>query len=253
MTIVLNEIHIIDGLENTFMIAAADRRITWPNGKKQTWKKMFKIPYLYGAISFYGRADFFPQGKKDSISFSTWLPNFINRNSNTGTLENFSNCLRDELNRIIPSNQIGAMVSGFHICGYNAQGYPDFWSLSNYETMTDFEYVGIKNQYKTPANDFLSGDAKSFGWDGIDPFSINSGQVMIYRNGDVRAHAKVFDNLNDIYKYLSSFPDFKTISDFADYRDFIKFKLEIIAYIYKKLAKKPIIGTPIDIWLLEKP
>jgi len=81
MTLIFNEIHIVDGLDNTFMIAAADRRITYLDGRHENWKKLFKIHYLQGAISYFGLAEFHIKGKTGVINLSSWLPLFIKENA----------------------------------------------------------------------------------------------------------------------------------------------------------------------------
>jgi hypothetical protein len=52
MTLVLNEIYLLNGLGKSFIVAAADRRISKPNGTyDSTRRKLFPIPYLNGAVS----------------------------------------------------------------------------------------------------------------------------------------------------------------------------------------------------------
>jgi hypothetical protein len=252
MTLVLNEIHIINGLENTFMIAAADRGITYTDGKKKSWRKIFEIPYLHGAISYFGLAEFSPLGKNGLVSFTTWLPNFINKNTKVENLQTFAYNLRKELNNFVPTSFLRKYHSGFHICGYDIRGYPEFWSLTNIKKFSDFTYSDLQECYQDPANDFQGRDLINLGWDGSDPLSAKN-NIQFYRNGDIRAHGRVFENIDNIYSYLSQFPDFLKIDNHSHYKDYVTLKFEILAYIYRKMTKNQIIRRPIDVILLEKP
>jgi len=252
MTLVLNEIHIINGLENTYMIAAADRRITYPDGRHKNWKKIFNIPYLHGAISYYGLAEFLPKGKKINWNFTNWLPTFISNNAKVDSVECFALNLRDELNKIVPPTYLKDNPSGFHICGYDNRGYPEFWSLTNIGKFSDYKYSNLKKAYQPPANELQGGYLQGIGWNGTDPLSVEN-KIVTYRNGDIRAHGVVFKKLDEIYNYLSQFGNFKKIEDLEQYKDFIKYKFKILAYIYKKMAKQKIIGGDIDVLLLKKP
>ena len=46
---------------------------------------------------------------------------------------------------------------------------------------------------------------------------------------------------------LFHFPDFSRPSDAREYGMYVKFKFEVIAYVYRKWAKKKIIDKPIDV------
>ncbi len=43
------------------------------------------------------------------------------------------------------------------------------------------------------------------------------------------------------------FPDFNKPVTVNDYAKYVKFKLEVLAYIYRKWAKQKIIDRPIDV------
>lgn len=251
MTLILNEIHLLDGLNKTVLIAAADRRISKPDGSYEaTRKKLFPIPYLNGTISYFGLASVYPKGEMQYLSH--WLPNFINKQSGTPDLETFTENLRDALHQIIPEAALQRHASGFHIAGYNSQGLPEFWHLSNIGDMRDFRYVDFKPRYGPPSPDFLGRDAqKNFGWDGSDPSSARNG-VQTYRNGDFRAHVAAWEALDDVFGMLLQFPDFKRPSNPDEYGEWIRFKFEFIAYLYKKWAKKEIIAPPIDVRVMHR-
>jgi len=131
-------------------------------------------------------------------------------------------------------------------------GHPDFWSLKNYRNIENFQHIGLEGTYKEPVNDLRICELYNIGWDGNDPSSLKSG-VVLYRNGDIRAHGVIFEELDKIYKYLTNFKDFHNISTPQDYKDFVALKFRILSYIYNKMTKEKIIGGNIDVILLEKP
>ncbi|QRN82839.1 hypothetical protein JR338_10505 [Chloroflexota bacterium] len=251
MTLIFNEIIIQNGLANSFMIAAADRRITLPDGSHRNWRKLFNIPYLHGAVSYYGIAEIPKKGNRNNIPFSSWLPNFIRDNAGVESIRSFSFNLFDEINRLVPSSLIQRYASGFHICGYDNLRYPDFWSIKNYHKYENFIHQDIEATYKTPVNDLRTGDLHNIDWEGNSQSSVNA--HVIYRNGDIRAHGIIFSEVGKIYNNLSNFTDFNKIKTPQDYKDFAKLKFEILSYIYNKMTKKKIIGGTIDVLLLERP
>jgi hypothetical protein len=244
MTLVVNEIHLSDGLANTLIVAAADRRVLEPDGSYRTRRKLFDIPYLNATISYFGLADVFPKGKREPLS--TWLSSFINKESRTEDLGTFVNHLRDALHEALTRAQLRAYGSGFHICGYNHQRLPDFWSLSNIGRIQGFNYTDFKARYEPPSQDFLGRDARNFGWNGENHQSVQN-RVFIYRNGDLRAHVLASEVLDSALSKLFAFPDFRAPRDASQYGDYLKSKFEFIAFLYRKWAKKKIIGTPIDV------
>ncbi len=250
MTLILNEIHGMGLDRQPLMIAAADRRISNPDGSyHSTRRKLFPLPRLGGAVSYFGLAAF-PQGGRQ-IFFSDWLPAFI-RHSGDLTVAAFAANLRRELNHNVPRTSLRANPSGFHICGFDARGRPDFWFLSNIGAMRGFQYTDLREAYLDSASHFLGRDAGAFGLDvatGRAP--IGAGQV--YRNGDFRVHAIASESLDQVFSTLGQFADFRLPRTAAEYGNYVKFKFEVIAYIYKKWARKQIVARPIDVLVLEAP
>jgi len=99
-----------------------------------------------------------------------------------------------------------------------------------------------------PRADFLDRDAKSLGWDGTNLTSIEN-KCCMYRNGDFRAHVVAFERLDKVLIDFLSFPDFNKPKKPEDW---VRFKFEFVAYLYKKFAKREIIGRPIDAFCLTK-
>jgi hypothetical protein len=245
MTLLLNEIHLVKGLTQTFLVAAADRRIT-VNGKyHSTRRKLFDIPYLQGAVSYYGLAYLCPG--RQLVYLSSWLPDFIKVHYSVTTLEDFVRCLREELHRAIPPETLKINASGFHVCGYQADGLPDFWHLRNWGKLDGYRYSDLQPRYLPPTSDFLYRDAKSgFRWDGVNPGSASNG-LQVYRNGDFRAHALASEYLDNMLCSFLRFSDFDRPVGVNGYAKYVKFKLEVLAYIYRKWAKQKIIDRPIDV------
>jgi hypothetical protein len=242
VSLIINEIHMLDGFRKTVLVFAADRRITKPDGSYTTKKKLFRIPYMKAAVSYFGVAEVRPRDRLQHLS--DWLSGFINTHSGTRNLKDFAFQLREELNKVVPPQVLRKYASGFHICGYNSSGLPDLWFLTN---------IGhdLLPQYAQPTSDFLERDAKGLGWDGADLCSIrNAG--WIYRNGDFRAHVIAWDRLGKILKKMLSFPDFKQPRTMKDYEAHVKFKLEVIAHMYRNFARRQTIGGPIDVFSLSK-
>ena len=56
MTLITNEIHMLDGFKKTILVFAADRRISKLDGSfDSNRKKLFEIPYLNAGISYFLR------------------------------------------------------------------------------------------------------------------------------------------------------------------------------------------------------
>jgi hypothetical protein len=222
MTLLINEIHLVDGLKNTFQIAAADRRITRGNKIESPRRKLFPIPHLNSTVSYFGLAAFPKAGKE--IYFSDWLPNFISKSHQYKNLEAFSNHLRDTLNMEIPFTYRKKYHSGFHLSGYREDGLPEFWHFSNISGMDGPYYKEPVEHYGKPTSDFLQRDAINlFHWDESDPASAKNGG-RVYRNGDIRTHAIVSEILDLAMNEIMKFEDFRRPKSIEDYADYVKFK-----------------------------
>lgn len=252
MTLITNEIHLLDGLNKTMLVFAADGRISDPiTGKPLgTRPKLFEIKYLEAGISYYGLADVFPSGK--SRKLSDWLSGFIRKQTDVSDLGTFAHRLREALHAIIPPPMLQKYPSGFHILGYNADNLPEFWHLTNVGNSEDFIYKNLQPRYFEPSSDFLERDARiHFCWDGTDPGSARNG-ICYYRNGDYRPHAVAWEKLDEILEDMFRFKDFRRPKTTKDYEEYVKTKIGILAYIYKKFATRPIIGPKIDAFCLSR-
>jgi len=111
MTLITNEIQVLDGFRKTVLVFAADQRIVKPDGKFTKGQKLFRIPYLEAGVSYFGLAEVFPGGRRRYMS--QWLPGFITQQAGLPTLRDFVFRLRDELNKIVPPRILANNASGF--------------------------------------------------------------------------------------------------------------------------------------------
>jgi hypothetical protein len=244
MSLILNHIIVQNGLNNGFIIAAADRRITKEGKFDSIRKKIFEIPYLNATVSYFGLAQIYKSNKL--IYFSEWLPDFINKQSIIShNIKDFSNNLHLALNNIANKKLLAKYESGFHISGFH-NGYPDFWYFSNIGSMNKYEYRDIKNSYFPPCSHFLDRDIKD---KVIDEKMIYN---FTYRNGDIRTHCIINDDFNSFMEEIFKLPDVNKPKAHIEYVKLIKFKFEFISYLCKNWFKTINISRPIDIYLITK-
>ena len=248
MSLISNEIHILDGFNKTVLVFAADRRITRDGKYHATLPKLFPIPYLRAGISYFGVAEV-SSSKRGRQDMAQWLPDFINQQPGTKDLKTFAGELRNSLNQVVPPHVLAAQPSGFHLCGYNPQGIPEFWFITNVGGMDHLNYTGLGSRFLEPSPDFLERDAKTQGWDGVKPGSVRNA-VQVYRNGDIRAHVSAWRELDNFLREMRKYADFRQLRTVDDFAEAAKFKMEVIAYLYKKFCRKSIIGRPIDAFAL---
>jgi hypothetical protein len=234
MTLLATEIHNHDDPTNAFIVFAADRRITLENGGYGgTRKKVFELPLLTGAVGYFGLAEVVDGQKQKPMQ--DWLRNFIHRTADSPTLREFAERLASALNAAVPSGWKQTVRSGFHIAGFNAAGEPEFWFVRN----IDDNGEPTLREYKA-REDFQRRDARR----------LSPGSVMIYRNGDLRPHEAAWTKLDESLGRLLQVPGFRQVRSPVDYKEWVRFKMEVIAYFYKKYHPHPIIARPIDVILL---
>ena len=256
MTLILNEIHIIDGLGHTAIVSAADRLITYGGRRNSLRHKVFRIPFMEGTVSYFGLAAYPNPKRKDKwIFLSEIVPNIINQLHESADLETFAKAFREKVTELIPANLLQNNASGFHICGYNSKNLPELWYFSNITNMSAENgiYSGLLSSYGGLSEDFLRRDAKEkFSFDGENLASAKNG-VQTYRNGDVRAHSGVWLSSDAIFNHLSKFSDFEkpTIQDLKKYERYVRFQFQFLSSIYEHWCKRPNIGKPIDIIVLQ--
>lgn len=258
MTLISNEIYLLDNLKNSFIVSSADRRLTYrkvanPKEKYISRKKLFKIDYLNSTVSFWG-ATMLKNEKGDNELLSDWLPKFIrNRHYHTALLD-FAFDLKTELNRRMLKPDLKKEPSGFHFSGLRNDFVPEFIHFSNcgFDEKTG-NYGNILSEYRDPSQDFLERDAFEFGWDGINPSSFRpSSNIRLYRNGDIKAHSAAWNKMDEVFNLIFSYKDFNRPNLKLD-TDILKLtrqKLTFISSIYNSWAKTKIVGAPWDIVIL---
>jgi hypothetical protein len=245
MTLLINEIHAFDSLQNSLILHIADRRITI-NGKfHSNRKKIFQIPYLNAGVGYFGLAQVNAKG-----FFSDWLPNFINKNSDVQTLGHFAERLKDGLNQAVDKKLLSTIVSGFHLCGYNQKRPPEFWIVRNSKVFD--ENLGIYQELKTEYycdEEFLKRGAIVMGFNTLTTL-VPGHRCQYYLNGDVRPFHHIWQPLDEFLAGMFSGENFRAPTTIAELEKAARWKLEVIASFYQRFARKKIIGTPIDAFIL---
>ncbi len=249
MTLILNEIRIEDGLENSYWICSADRRLSFEGKFHSNRKKIFPIRNLNATVSYFGLAVWKISNKE--VYMSDLIRNFILHNLDCKTLDEFAFRLQTYLNKKVPRNLLKDYPSGFHLSGFKDNGWPHFMHFSNIGDMDEFKYIKLIDKYKNPWADFLERDAKlHLHWDGESSDKIdNTG--FIYRNGDIRTHALISKEFNSMMKKIFELDDFDKLIDFKKRADFVYFKFDFIAKLYENWTNNKIIGKPIDLYILK--
>ena len=244
MSLLLTEITCFDGLSNSCIVFAADRRISLNGKYDSTRKKIFQIPSLHAGIGYFGLAEVHTKG--NSLPMNDWLLRFIRKNSDNSNMNVFANELACNLNKVISPGIGKKYISGFHLAGYNSNGIPEFWFIRNVQD----DSKTITGQYEA-REDFLSTNARALGYDGENPHSIKNLVTQIYRNGDFRAHVTAWGKIDEGFGSLFKEPGFKKLVSISDYEQWVKFKMEVIAYFYKKYSKVSLIARPIDTFTIK--
>lgn len=229
MTLLVTEIHNHNDPADARIIFAADRRITRNGRYADTRKKIFEIPGLKAGIGYFGLAEV---GNGSSARpMNEWVGQHLRQNTTVSTLAEFSNILADRLNLAVPQSHRRHFPSGFHIAGFDDSGRVEFWFVSNVED----DRTTCTGTYSA-REDFQRRDKAN----------LQPRQHQIYRNGDLLPHVLLWETLDRALMPLLNRADFKPIRTPDEYAEWVRFKMEVIAYVYKKYCKGPVIGRPID-------
>ena len=243
MTLLVNEIHVRGSLQNGLILQAADRRITVEGKFHSNRKKLFNIPHLNAGVGHFGLAQV-----NEREFFSSWLPNFIRHACKTEAIEEFARRLMRELNEKVNKTLLARNPSGFHICGYNSDDYPELWFVRNIGGMEGPVYKGFQAEYFI-SEDFLARDACNMGFDGTDP-RVPADFNQYYVNGDIRPFHSIWRRLDGFLAEMFSHPGFRRPHKPSDLEKIAKWKMHVISSFYKQFAERQIIGTPIDAFVL---
>ena len=243
MTLLINEIHGLNDLRKSFILYVADSRVTREGKFNSNRKKVFTIPYLNAGVGYFGLAQL-----DSRVFFSEWLPGFIQRESAVSSVGDFAKDLCKEPNRKVSKALLIANPSGFHICGYNGEGYPEFWFVRNIRGMNGYAYEGFEKEYFI-SEDFLRRDARRMGFDG-KVSSVSGAFRQYYVNGDVRPYHAIWTQLDLFLNEMLAQPDFKRPKGIVGLEQCARWKLRLVSSFYKHFAKKQIIGGPVDAFVL---
>jgi hypothetical protein len=60
-------------------------------------------------------------------------------------------------------------------------------------------------------------------------------------------HVLLWTTLDETLAPLLNRTDFRRVRNASDYAEWVRFKMEVIAYVYKRWCTQSIIGRPIDV------
>lgn len=243
MTLLVNEIHVPGDIRRSFILQAADRRVTVNGRFHSNRRKVFPLGHLSGGVGYFGLTmlDY-------STYFSDWLPNIIRKAATTGSLQEFAHFLHGKLNRAVDKGILAKHPSGFHVCGFNPDGYPELWFIRNIGGMDGYTYTDFASEYYI-SEDFLTRDACGYGFDGVTS-EVSKAFVHAYVNGDVRPFHASWPRLDAFLDEMFHQPDFKLPKEVSDLVPIVKWKMKTIATFYAEFAKMKIIGGRIDAFVL---
>ncbi len=237
MTLLSTEIHSHNDPHHALIVFAVDRRISnvRTGAYVGTKKKVFEIRSLKAAIGYFGLAEL--PGARGGRPMQEWLEAFIRKNAGIKTLEEYSKKLASDLNADVPRAWHTTYSSGFHIAGLTPGGRPEFWFVPN----MDDNFNLTLDRYEA-REEFQRRDGPR----------LKPGEIQIYRNGDIRAHVTAWETIDKSFGALLTSCDFRALRSSEDYANWVRFKMEVIAYFYKTYQRSPIIARPVDVIVIDK-
>lgn len=230
MTLLATEIHRHDQADAT-IVFAADRRISRGTIRDSEQPKIFRIDRLRAGIGYFGLAEVPAAGGTEPMA--AWLGRFL-QSSAAPTLTALANDLASALNVAVPAAWRGSETSGFHLCGFSRQARPEFWYVRNCDDTPAQNPVGVYSARE----DFQGRDAPR----------LRPGVAMVYRNGDIRAHACAWEAIDEAFGGLLAAPDFRVPASAAEYERWVEYKMSVIAQLYEGFCRVSIIGQPVDVF-----
>jgi len=238
MTIQANELHIGKSITDSTWAHVSDRRISIGGKFHSNRRKTFEIPYLKASIGYFGLAQ--PNG---TDFFSSWVPNAIRHGAGIKDLADFASFFEKRLNRDVSKAFLRKHPSGFHLCGFAADGFPEFYFIRNIESMDGAFYKGFRDSYYT-TEDFRSRDAIRHNDGRARSMKDLKDCIFFYVNGDLRSFWQFWRGATDFINAVSGDPTFKNIKTVGERA---RWKLEAFASFYEKHSKSQVIGRPIDL------
>jgi hypothetical protein len=230
MTLLTTEI-VVD--PHPMIVFAADRRISLGGRRHAERRKILRVTTKRAGIGYFGLAELSVRGRQ--LHMDVWLADFLEEHSSLRTLRDLAAALEKELNHLVPAATRRAHISGFHLAGFNDRHQPEFWFVRN---VAD-DQTTVLGDYKA-REDFQRRDRAK----------LPPGAAQIYRNGDLRAHAAVWENIDTLFSALLRLPDFTPGAGPVQYMRWVQFKMETIAHFYQRFCHTSIIGKPVDTFVI---
>ena len=231
MTLLTTEIHQTPAGE--VVVFAADRLIVRGTEAVDSRKKIFKVPGRRLGVGYVGLAEVMVGGGPQPMA--EWLQDMFSTMNGNETTADFAHMLTRELNQVVPVEWRATMKSGLHVAGVSEQGEAEFWFVRNID-----DDARIFSHCYTAREDYR----------GRDRQRLAPGEVQIYRNGDVQAHVAAWTQLDQSLGVLLETPSFRSLKSTDDYELWVRFKMETIATFYQRFSTEPIVGPPVDCFVL---
>ena len=233
MTLLTTEIHLSPTA--AYVVFAADQCVLRNGCSQPGQQKVFRIDAIRAGIGFFGLAEI--PAALGTQRMDEFLRDFVGGISSRNSLNDVAQTLAKELNRLVPSEWILSERSGFHLAGFAADGIPEFWYIRNvddqgqptvgrYEPREEFRRAGHHSRRRTT--------------------------VIGYRNGDLRAHIVAWKAIDDSLGRLLGHEEFRPVNSADGYREWVKFKMELVASFYARFSRVPLVAPPIDVFVLER-
>jgi hypothetical protein len=166
-----------------------------------------------------------------------YLREFISRNAATAAVGDLSATLVQDLNRDVPLAVRSKEASGFHLGGLRlGDDAPEFWSVSH--LLADGVTI---NQEGYSANDDFQGR---------DAARLPAWAVQVYRNRDLRVHAQIWQELDQIFGPQLRLPGFAIGLGPKAHMRWVQFKMDTLVRFYEQFATVSIIGKPVDVFAI---
>jgi len=215
-------------------VFAADRRLSQAGRPYGRRKKILHVAGKRAGVGYFGLAQVPLRTRK--LYMDQWLSDNLPRlGGPSASLGELAKALASELNTAIPHSVRSAHVSGFHLAGLRSDGAPEFWFIRN---VAD-DRTTLTGTY-SEREDFQARDASA----------LRPGSIQIYRNGDIRAHAGAWEQIDGSFGALLSLPAFFPGRGPVAYARWVKFKMETIAGFYRRFSRESIIGMPVDAFVV---
>ena len=232
MTLLTTEIHNHRDLGRALIVYAADRRLSYADGRSGAQRvKVMRLVGLNGGIGYFGLA------QVGSRFMDEWLAAFMASRSAWTSVQEFSVALAAALNAAVARNLRETCASGFHVAGFCTDGRVEFWYVRN----VDDAGAPTLGSYQA-REDFQSDHAARVRADGF----------WIYRNGDIRAHVAAWSAMDESLGRLLGTQHFPPLATADDYVKWVRFKMETIASFYETFANRSIIGRPVDAFAITR-